>query len=110
MTVVAVASDGRHDRVLGAGDRRLVEEDVGADAAVGRVEDVARRVPVSTVPPSASRARKWVSIRRRPITSPPGGGRCTWPNRASSGPASRIEARIFLRLGVGILAVDAVSV
>src|SRR5437879_6388824 len=44
--------------------------------------------------PSRSNARKWVSTRRRPITSPPGGGRLTRPNRASIGPASRIEARI----------------
>src|SRR5881409_314854 len=39
-------------------------------------------------------ARKWVSTRRRPITSPPGGGRLTRPKRASIGPASRIDARI----------------
>ena len=31
-------------------------------------------LPVSTVPPRASRARTWVSMRRRPITSPPGSG------------------------------------
>ena len=36
-----------------------------------------------------------MSTRRRPMTSPPGGGRVTWPNRASSGPASRIDARIL---------------
>ncbi len=35
-----------------------------------------------------------VSIRRRPITSPPGGGTVARPQRASNGPASRIEARI----------------
>src|SRR5947208_3247038 len=47
-----------------------------------------------TVAPSCSKARKWVSRRRRPMTSPPGGGSATSPQRASSGPASRIEARI----------------
>ena len=47
-----------------------------------------------TVAPSCSKARKCVSSRRRPITSPPGGGSITSPQRASSGPASRIEARI----------------
>ena len=47
-----------------------------------------------TEAPSCSSARKWVSTRRRPMTSPPGGGRVTEPKRASSGPASRIEARI----------------
>ena len=41
-----------------------------------------------------SSARKWVSTRRRPMTSPPGGGSVTVPKRASSGPASSIEARI----------------
>ena len=35
-----------------------------------------------------------MSRRRRPMTSPPGGGSITSPQRASSGPASRIEARI----------------
>src|SRR3954464_15892822 len=34
------------------------------------------------------------SRRRRPITSPPGGGAVTRPKRASSGPASRNEARM----------------
>src|SRR5438093_158903 len=33
-------------------------------------------------------------MRRRPITSPPGGGSCTRANRASIGPARRIEARM----------------
>ena len=47
-----------------------------------------------TSAPNASNARKWVSILRRPITSPPGGGSSTWPNRASSGPASKSDARI----------------
>ena len=36
------------------------------------------------------------SSRRRPITSPPGGGTMAWPTRASSGPASRNDARIRL--------------
>ena len=35
-----------------------------------------------------------MSTRRRPITSPPGGGSCIPPVRASMGPASRIEARM----------------
>src|SRR3954454_8926767 len=35
------------------------------------------------------------SIRRRPMTSPPGGGIVARPKRASSGPASRNDARIF---------------
>src|SRR6187551_2153017 len=35
-----------------------------------------------------------VSSRRRPITSPPGGGTVARPKRASSGPARRNEARI----------------
>src|SRR5438128_945510 len=47
-----------------------------------------------TSAPSRSRARKCVSTRRRPITSPPGGGRLTRPKRASIGPAKRIDARM----------------
>src|SRR5438552_1594498 len=37
------------------------------------------------------------SRRRRPITSPPGGGTVTPPSRESNGPASRNEARIRLQ-------------
>ena len=52
--------------------------------------------------PSISRAERarsaWMcgSSRRRPITSPPGGGTLARPRRASSGPASRNDARIRL--------------
>ena len=35
-----------------------------------------------------------VSSRRRPMTSPPGGGTVTRPKRARSGPARRNDARI----------------
>ena len=52
--------------------------------------------PTATLAPSRSSARKCVSTRRRPMTSPPGGGRVTRPNRANIGPASRIDARISL--------------
>src|SRR2546426_2063943 len=52
--------------------------------------------PTLTSAPSRSSARKCVSTRRRPMTSPPGGGSVTRPKRASIGPASRIEARISL--------------
>ena len=48
-----------------------------------------------TVAPKASNAIKCVSILRRPITSPPGGGSSTLPKRAKSGPASSSEARIL---------------
>ena len=54
-------------------------------------------VRVATCAPSRSSASMWVSIRRRPITSPPGGGTIASPARASSGPASRIEARMRLQ-------------
>ena len=47
-----------------------------------------------TSAPRASKARKWVSMRRRPITSPPGGGRLALPKRASKGPARSSDARI----------------
>ena len=44
--------------------------------------------------PSRSSASRCVSTRRRPMMSPPGGGRLTRPKRASIGPASRIDARM----------------
>src|SRR6478609_5190803 len=40
------------------------------------------------------KASRWGSRRRRPMTSPPGGGITARPKRASSGPASRNEARM----------------
>ena len=48
----------------------------------------------STRAPIARKASRWGSRRRRPITSPPGGGITARWKRASSGPASRNEARI----------------
>src|SRR4051812_20480543 len=48
----------------------------------------------STSAPSARKASRCVSSRRRPITSPPGGGIRAEPKRASSGPAVRNDARI----------------
>ena len=50
--------------------------------------------PCSTVAPSARKASRCGSRRRRPITSPPGGGISAAPKRVSSGPATRNEARI----------------
>ena len=50
--------------------------------------------PCSTFAPSARNASRCGSSRRRPITSPPGGGIVAAPNRASSGPAARNEARM----------------
>src|SRR5919204_5079946 len=47
--------------------------------------------------PSLPNAWMCGSSRRRPITSPPGGGTLARPQRASSGPASRNEARIWLQ-------------
>src|SRR3954454_22370921 len=44
--------------------------------------------------PSARKASRCGSSRRRPITSPPGGGIIASPKRASSGPATRKDARI----------------
>src|SRR4051794_37164478 len=48
----------------------------------------------ATVAPSARKASRCGSSRRRPITSPPGGGSTARPKRASSGPATRNDARI----------------
>src|SRR5918999_2244252 len=48
----------------------------------------------STCAPSALNASRCGSSRRRPITSPPGGGSSASPKRASSGPATRNDARI----------------
>ena len=61
---------------------------VAASSRSGRVVIVA---------PSCANAWMCGSRRRRPITSPPGGGTVARPSRASSGPASRKEAR--MRLG-----------
>src|SRR3954454_19641613 len=44
--------------------------------------------------PSARKASRCGSSRRRPITSPPGGGIIASPKRGSSGPATRKDARI----------------
>ena len=48
----------------------------------------------STSAPSARKASRCGSRRRRPMTSPPGGGIDAEPKRASSGPATRKEARM----------------
>ena len=50
--------------------------------------------PHTAVAPIARKASRCGSRRRRPITSPPGGGIRARPKRASSGPASRNDARI----------------
>src|SRR3954471_16019329 len=50
--------------------------------------------PCSTVAPRARKASRCGSSRRRPITSPPGGGITAEPKRASSGPAARNDARM----------------
>src|SRR3984957_11713006 len=47
-----------------------------------------------TAAPSSRKAQMCGQSGRRPITSPPGGGIVAEPNRASSGPASRNDARI----------------
>ena len=50
--------------------------------------------PTSTSAPSSVNAWMCGSSRRRPMTSPPGGATLARPQRASSGPASRNDARI----------------
>src|SRR3954447_6384302 len=47
-----------------------------------------------TSAPRARKASRCGSSRRRPITSPPGGGMWAEPKRASSGPAARKDARM----------------
>src|SRR4051794_15314641 len=47
-----------------------------------------------TSAPSARKASRCGSSRRRPMTSPPGGGISADPKRASSGPATRKDARM----------------
>src|SRR6478735_8560788 len=59
---------------------------------LGAVSTMSR--PWVYVAPSARKASRWGSRRRRPMTSPPGGGMSAWPKRASSGPASRNDARM----------------
>src|SRR5256885_266665 len=52
---------------------------------------------MSIVAPSSLNAWICGSSRRRPITSPPGGGMVARPKRESSGPGSRKDARILLQ-------------
>ena len=59
---------------------------------LGAVRTISR--PQSAMAPIARKASRCGSSRRRPITSPPGGGMTARPKRASSGPASRKDARI----------------
>ena len=61
---------------------------------------------MSTRAPNSVKAKKWVSKRRLPITSPPGGIMLAFPKRAISGPANKIEARIFFESSGGIKAVS----
>ena len=85
-----------HERVLRRHDARLVEEDARAVQLVGLdLVETAAEV-------HARRRARWNacmcgSSLRRPITSPPGGGIVARPKRATSGPARRNEARIFLQ-------------
>ena len=53
--------------------------------------------------PSCFNARKCVSNRRRPITSPPGGIISQRPRRAKSGPTKTMEPRTFFVYSVGIV-------
>ena len=89
---LALREHGRHDRVLGRHHRRLVEVQPLPDEAARLGGRRRRSIAIST--PSSANAWMCVSRRRRPITSPPGGGTTARPKRASSGPASRNEARI----------------
>ena len=77
--------------VLRCCDTRLVEKHIGT--AQSRCGKPVRMVD-GDFAPSCSKANRCVSMRRRPITSPPGGDNSTVPHRASNGPASSIEARI----------------
>ena len=52
--------------------------------------------------PKSCRARKCVSTRRLPMTSPPGGCIVALPVRAISGPAKRMEARILRDICAGM--------
>ena len=93
ITVVPGRQRGRHQHVLGRHHRRLVHQHVaGAQAAAARAARSCRRSRRRA--PSASKASMCGSRRRRPMKSPPGGGISARPSRASSGPASRNEARM----------------
>jgi hypothetical protein len=58
--------------------------------------------PIFTLEPSSVSTKKCVSSLLLPITSPPGGGRITFPVRASKGPAKSIDALIFIACSLGI--------
>ena len=98
---LALGQHRGHDRVLGRRHRRFVEEHVRAaersNATSGTPAPRLRSARRAT-----SSARRCVSTRRRPMASPPGLAMLAAPQRASSGPASRIDARIFSReIGIG---------
>ena len=85
---------GGHQRVLGRHDRRLVHEDVAGAQAAGGARSTMSRVELDARRRARAKASRCGSRRRRPMTSPPGGGISARPKRASSGPASRNEARM----------------
>ena len=92
---LAVRGRRGHQRVLGRRDGGFVEEDLGIRVSPAwRIE---KPRPASTSAPRPLNARRWVSTRRRPMKSPPGSGSSTAPQRASSGPARRTDARMRLQ-------------
>ena len=90
----ALRQDGRHERVLRGGDRGLVQEE---RRALSLLAESVKKVPVSTRAPSSTRARKCVSSGRRPMTSPPGGGRSTPPLARQQGPGEEDGGADLLR-------------
>ena len=75
-----------------------------AQSPLGALSSI-QRLP-STLAPRSLKASRWASRRRRPMKSPPGGGIFASPKRASSGPASRNEARILPESSSSTLAGD----
>jgi hypothetical protein len=90
----ALGQGGRHQDVLGAGDRDRVEHHPRAAQAVGVGVDVtgfdADRAP------RAARPFRCRSTGRAPMAQPPGSDTWASNRRASNGPSTRMEARMVL--------------
>ena len=88
----ALGEDGGHQDVLGRADAREVEPDRGAGAALGALRDQVAVLAVERRP--EPRQPGHVDVERRASRSRrrPGSATRAWPQRASSGPRTQIDA------------------
>ena len=90
---LAVGQRRGHHQVLGAGDGHGVEHQARALQARRRARGCSRSRCGSRRPWPAGPAT-WMFTGRAPMAQPPGSDTSAWPKRASSGPSTRIEARM----------------